>query len=68
MLLHEGGVPWPSGGIPGGVAGDVSSELTKVFRSDSGVGRNYRDMMFVVRAWSCTPSGCMEDGISRGFG
>ena len=45
MLLREGCVPWPSGEIPGGVAGVVSSELTmgyeSVFAGDSAI-RNVR--------------------------
>ena len=57
MLLRERCVPWPSGGIPGGVAGVVSSELTKGYRSDSGIGCNFRDMVFAVRAWSNVRSG-----------
>ena len=66
-LFREGPAPWPSGGIPGGVAGVVSSELTKGYRCDSGIGCNFRDMVFAVRAWSNARSGCAEDGISRWY-
>ena len=68
MLLREGCVPWPSRGIPGGVAGVVSSELTKGYWCDSGIGCNFRDMVFAVRAWSNALSGCAEDGIGRWCG
>ena len=44
--------------------GVVSSELTKGYRCDSGIGCNFRDMVFAVRAWSNARSGCAEDGIS----
>ena len=56
------------GGIPGGVAGVVSSELTNGYRCDSGVGCNFRDMVFAVRAWSNVRSDCAEDGISKWCG
>ena len=55
-------------GIPGGVAGVVSSELTKGYGCDSGIGCNFRDMVFTVRARSNARSGCAEDGISRWCG
>ena len=64
ILLLEECVPWPSGEIPGCVAGVVSSELTKGYRCDSGIGCNFRDMVFAVRAWSNASADGAEDDIS----
>ena len=50
-------------GIPGGVAGDLTSKLTKGYRCDSGIGGNCRDMAFAVRAWSSALFGYAEGSI-----
>ena len=55
----------PPGGIPGGVAGIVTDELTKGYRSVSGMDCALRDMAFAVRAEKKARSCGAEGGVSR---